>query len=337
MKQKLRRKSSVVILPAGLAGAAVTHHHFFAVSAEQLCRQQIFTLTVSPGRCIFVLVYHRLHPVKQVIVQNAGHSAGCFLSFVKIDADIALVAEQAAETVGAEFLAERGLDPAPFQIPDDLRFRLAAGVALINLTDNGGFFLVYIEPPLGIHFEAQAGVTAVGQALFSIDGHASVNLLGKLYGVVFRHTFQNALYQDTGGIVRNILLGRQHPDAVLFQLRFIDGAVIAVAGKSVQLIYQNALKGVLIAVGDHPLEFGTVIRGAADGPIDILPDNGIWPYTKISSAFMISVARSRMLLIRLTHFIWSLAFSVSVMPSAAAICFTSRRKSSSACWSISVR
>ena len=48
----------------------------------------------------------------------------------------ALVAEQVAEAVGAEFLAEGGLDPAPFQIPDDLRFRLAAGVALINLTDN---------------------------------------------------------------------------------------------------------------------------------------------------------------------------------------------------------
>jgi len=43
------------------------------------------------------------------------------------------------------------------------------------------------------------------------------------------------------------------------------------------------------------------------------------------------VARSRQEFIRLTHFIWSLAFSVSVMPSASAICFTSRRKSSSAC------
>ena len=41
------------------------------------------------------------------------------------------------ETVGTKFLTEGGLDPAPFQIPDDLRFRLAAGVALINLTDNG--------------------------------------------------------------------------------------------------------------------------------------------------------------------------------------------------------
>lgn len=41
----------------------------------------------------------------------------------------------------------------------------------------------------------------------------------------------------------------------------------------------------------------------------------------------ISDARSRQEFIRPTHFIWSLAFSVSVMPSASAICFTSRRKS----------
>ena len=47
----------------------------------------------------------------------------------------------------------------------------------------------------------------------------------------------------------------------------------------------------------------------------------------ISSLFNISVARFRTLFIRLTHSIWSLAFSVSVMPSAFAICFTSRRKS----------
>ncbi len=47
----------------------------------------------------------------------------------------------------------------------------------------------------------------------------------------------------------------------------------------------------------------------------------------ISSLFNISVARFRTLFIRLTHSIWAPAFSVSVMPSASAICFTSRRKS----------
>ena len=48
----------VVILPAGLAGATVAHHHFLAVSAEQLCGQQVFALTVSSGRRIFVFVHH---------------------------------------------------------------------------------------------------------------------------------------------------------------------------------------------------------------------------------------------------------------------------------------
>ena len=47
----------------------------------------------------------------------------------------------------------------------------------------------------------------------------------------------------------------------------------------------------------------------------------------ISSLFNISVARFRTLFIRPTHSIWALAFSVSVMPSVSAICFTSRRKS----------
>ena len=179
------------------------------------------------------------------------------------------------ETVGTKFLAEGGLDPAPFQIPDDLRFRLAAGVALINLTDNGGFLLIHIEPPLAIDLEAQAGVAAIRQALFGIDSHTPMDLLRKLHGIIFRHTFQNTLHQDAGSVVRNILLGRQHPDTVLFQLCLVDGTVIAVAGKTVQLIYQNALKGVPVAVGDHPLKFGTVVRGAADGPVNIFSDNSI--------------------------------------------------------------
>lgn len=55
------------------------------------------------------------------------------------------------------------------------------------------------------------------------------------------------------------------------------------------------------------------------------------------SLFTISVARFRVLFICLIHFIWSLAFSASVIPSSSAIRFTSRRKSSSACRSISAR
>lgn len=102
-----------------------------------------------------------------------------------------------------------------------------------------------------------------------------MDLLRKLHGVVFRHTFQNALHQDAGSVVRNILFGRQHPDTVLFQLCLIDGTVVPIPGKAVQLIHQNALKGVLVAVGDHPLKFGTVVRGATDGPVDIFSDNSI--------------------------------------------------------------
>ena len=49
----------------------------------------------------------------------------------------------------------------------------------------------------------------------------------------------------------------------------------------------------------------------------------------ISSLFNISVARFRTLFIRLTHSIWSPAFSVSVMPSASAIFLLSEEKAPS--------
>ena len=58
-----------------------------------------------------------------------------------------------------------------------------------------------------------------------------------------------------------------------FQLGFIDGAVIAVPGKAVKPIDQNALKGVLVAVGNHALELGPAVRGAALRPVNVLSDH----------------------------------------------------------------
>lgn len=95
-----------------------------------------------------------------------------------------------------------------------------------------------------------------GQTLFRVQVHAPANLLGQLRRVVFGHALQHALYQNPAGVVADILPRGDHPDAVLFQLGLIYGAVVAVAGETIQLIDKDGLKGVPVAIGDHALEVG---------------------------------------------------------------------------------
>ena len=60
-------------------------------------------------------------------------------------------------------------------------------------------------------------------------------------------------------------------------------------------------------------------------------------HTNTTSAFTISVARSRILFILRTQAIWSVALSCSVTPSFSAYSFTSREKRACACFSVSAR
>src|SRR5699024_6738544 len=53
------------------------------------------------------------------------------------------------------------------------------------------------------------------------------------------------------------------------------GAVIAVAGKTVKLVHKDALKGVLVAVGNHPLELGPAVSRSALCPVNILANDNV--------------------------------------------------------------
>lgn len=55
-------------------------------------------------------------------------------------------------------------------------------------------------------------------------------------------------------------------------------------GKTVKQIYKNALKGIFVAVGNHPLKLGTAVGGSALGTVDVLPNN------KIAVVFCILIA-----------------------------------------------
>ena len=92
----------VVICLAGFSCAAVAGHHLAAIAAEQLGGQHIFFLASASCWGSFVLVQDALYPIKELILNNAGHTAGRFFPFVKISADVALIAQQTVQAVLVE-------------------------------------------------------------------------------------------------------------------------------------------------------------------------------------------------------------------------------------------
>src|SRR5699024_10466985 len=70
------------------------------------------------------------------------------------------------------------------------------------------------------------------------------------------------------------LLCRYDLYAVLFENVFIVGGVVAISGESVQLPNKHGIEQFAIAVFDHPLEFGTVVRLCGERTVNICTEHG---------------------------------------------------------------
>ena len=265
----------VVICLARFSCTTVTGHHLPAVATEQLCGEQILFPPSSSGGCFFVAIKDIVDPLKQLIFDDTRHTARRFLTFVEVITDVTPVVQNAMDAVFIKGFAKRSRELSAVQITDNVCNCFSTGIPFKNLPDNLCFFLIHIVPTFGIHLIAQTRIAAIGQTLLRIDLHATANLLGKLRRVVFSHTFQNTFHQNAAGIITDIFPCGDHSHTVLFQFCFVDGAVVAVARKAVKLIYKNALKGMFVTVGNHPLKLGTAVGGSTLGTVNVLPNNEI--------------------------------------------------------------
>ena len=123
-----------------------------------------------------------------------------------------------------------------------------------------------------VNLETKGGCAAIILALECIFGMAADHLFGQFRRIIFCHTFQHGLQDDTLRAISNVFLCRHHPHAILFQSCLVMGAVIAVAGKAVQLPDHNHVKQPFGAVLNHPLEIRAVICLGRKGAVDILLD-----------------------------------------------------------------
>ena len=97
-----------------MAGAALPNHGGPALTAKELCRQQVFLVPgLFPGRGFLVLRQTLLHPVKQVFGNDGGNSVLFHNIPVAVFPDIAAVVEEAGHNVNPHGAVDLGAQ-APF-------------------------------------------------------------------------------------------------------------------------------------------------------------------------------------------------------------------------------
>ena len=256
------------------AGAALAAEIGPAVAAEQLGGEQIFLLGLVAGGCFSVLRQLLLHPVKEFLRDDGGDTVRDDDFPVDILPDVAAVVQKMLDAVIGQLAPLRISDALPVEPVPYLRHGGPLVVPLKRLPDKGGGKGVGLESLVAVDLVADGQGAAVEFALQGVLRHAPDHLFGQVGGVIFGVTLQHGFQNDALGPVGNDLGGGHHLDAVLLQQGLVAGAVVAVAGKAVQLPYNNHIEQALAAVPYHVLKLRAVVGLSGKGPVDVVPQDG---------------------------------------------------------------
>ena len=199
---------------------------------------------------MLVRVHHFVTFAEQSFVHDSGNDVSVDVAVGTNDTDVLFVTDHTGNTVHIERRTRFRFDPVTIQSIDDVVQFFAVSVPIEHVSHDVRFKGVY-HPSFVHDVIAEESVTAdeisFGQALTN----TTFDLLGKLGGVILRHTFQYALNQDTACVVSDVLFCGEDAHAVLFEFCFVVCAVISVTSEAIQLIDENEVKGLFLAVFYH--------------------------------------------------------------------------------------
>ena len=184
-------------------------------------------------------------------------------------ADVLSVFQHGVETAVPKGVVPAGANAPLVQRADDGPQILSVRIPLEYLPHHRRGQRVYLQPVFLIQPIPQRDGAAVTAGLEGILPHPTVHLLGQLRRVVFRHSLQHGFQDDALRAVGNALGGRDYLHSIFSQLGFVVGAVVPVAGETVQLPDQHRVEQPFGAVPYHPLEFRAVVRLGGQGPVDV--------------------------------------------------------------------
>ena len=128
--------------------------------------------------------------------------------------------------------------------------------------------------PVTVNDISHGAVAPIVLGLEDILGHSPGDLFCQIGGVILRIALQQTFQKDSLGTIRDDLGGRHHLHPVLFQRGLVTGAIVAVAGKPVQLPDNDHIKQAFAAVLDHVLKFRAVVGLGGKGPVNVVAQDG---------------------------------------------------------------
>ena len=264
---------------------AFAKHQRPTVAAEQLGGEQVVVLCLSTGRGFLVFGDLLLHILKQ-FQWNDGRDSIRHDHIPEFQfSDVPPVFEHMFNAVICKRTAHRVLDAVFVQPITDLLHGGAFIVLLERFQNKRRGERVDVELPLGIQRVAKSSTTTVAAAFQDVLGLSTNYLFGKvcriILGIAFQHRFQNDALRPLG----NDLGSRHELDTVFLQLGLVPGTVVAIPGKAVKFPDQHDVKQLFVAVLDHLLELGSIVRLGRDSTVNVVLDDGDAVLLRIGSAF----------------------------------------------------
>ena len=256
------------------ARAAFAKHQRPTIAAEQLGGEQVVILCLSTGRGFLVFGDLFLHILKK-FQRNDGRDGIRYDHIPEFQfSDVPPILEHMFNAVISKRTAHRVLDAVFVQPVPDLLHGGAFIVLLERFQHKRRGERVNVELPLRIQRIAKGSTTTVAAAFQDVLSLSTHDLLGKVGGVVFRITFQHRFQNDALRPLGDDLGGRHELDTILLQLGLVPSTVVAVSGKAVELPDQHDVKQLFVAVLNHLLELGSIVRLGRNSTVNVVLDDG---------------------------------------------------------------
>ena len=256
-----------------MALAALADHKRAAFSAKEFCRQNVVVLRLTHGGSLLIACHDLLHAVKKLLGNDGRNGVGNGHVAELILADIPPVLEKIVDDVERDLVPLRRAHAAPRQIFGNIRHLLAVGIAHKYFYDNGRGGFVDFQA-LILHAIAERQTAAVHLALQGVFGKPAPDFFGEIDRIVLCPAFEHRFEQYALGAVGDVFLRGNDLYTVLFENVFIVGGVVAVAGEAIQLPNEYGIEQFAIAVFDHALKVGTVVRLGRERTVDVCTEHG---------------------------------------------------------------
>ena len=251
---------------ARLTRARISRHHRPAAATKKARREQIVIVLAVGGRRDGMLLHGALHFLKQFFGDERRHGVLEDDTRVAILTQIDAVGERIQHAVVSDGLAVGAPHLFLLEIIVDLLGGVAVRAHLEHLLDDGGGSLIDFEFMVD-DLIPEGNRSAVPLALEGVLLEAALDVLREVGRIEFRHAFEEAFEDDALGAVGDVLLRRNDAHAVLSESVAVEGTIVTVAGKAVELPDEDDIKKLLAAVLDHALEVGPIVRLCGKRPV----------------------------------------------------------------------